>query len=148
MKKTLLFCSIFLMTSLSLWAQDKESCVKHLTFKDFQKEIWNFEKHPNEFVFKGKTAAIVDFYADWCGPCKKVGPILEKLAQEYDGKLKIYKVNVDEERALATAFQIRSIPALLFIPKEGQPMMQTGAMTEAQFKEIIEKKLTDKPKTE
>ena len=146
MKKSLIIGAILLLTSVSLWAQDTESKVKHITYKGFLKEIWDFEKHPDAFVFKGKNPAIVDFYADWCGPCKRVGPILEKLAKEYDGKLDVYKVNVDDERNLATAFQIRSIPALLFIPKEGQPMIQTGAMTEAQFKEIIEKELVTKSK--
>lgn len=132
------------MATVSLQAQDRESNVKHLTYKSFIKEIWDFEKHPNEFVFKGKTPAIVDFYADWCGPCRRVAPILEKLADEYAGKLKIYKVNVDQEKALAQTFQVSSIPTLLFIPKEGRPMMQTGALSEAQLRRIIGQDLSIK----
>lgn len=146
MKKALILLSMLLLTSVSLWAQDKESNIKHLTYKGFQKEIWNFEKHPDEFVYRGKTAAIVDFYADWCGPCKKVAPILEKLAQDYKGQLKVYKINVDEERDLAGAFQITSIPALLFIPKEGEPMMHKGFLPESEFKKIIDERLLPQPK--
>ncbi|MBP5798192.1 MAG: thioredoxin [Bacteroidales bacterium] len=115
--------------------------VKQLTYSEFLKNIWDFEKNPNTFVYKGKAAAIVDFYADWCGPCRKVAPIMEKLALEYDGKLVVYKVNVDQEKELASAFQIRSIPTVLFIPKDGQPMLQVGAMTEAQFRDVITKHL-------
>ena len=110
-------------------------------FWEFLKNVWDFEKSPNEFVFKGKTAAIVDFYADWCGPCRKVGPIMEKLAQEYDGRLTVYKVNVDKERDLAAIFQVRSIPTVLFIPVGGQPLMQVGAMSEADYRKVIEEKL-------
>lgn len=125
--------------SISANAQTKttSSKVKHLTYSEFLKNIWDFEKSPNAFIYKSKEPAIIDFYADWCGPCRKVAPIMEKLANEYDGKLTIYKVNVDQEKELASAFQIRSIPTVLFIPKEGQPMMQVGAMTEAQFREVV-----------
>ena len=133
--------TILLLTSVSVSAQNEDSRVKHITYKDFLKEIWDFEKNPNDFVFKGKTAAIVDFYADWCGPCRKVAPILERLADEYAGKLTIYKINVDKEKDLASAFRVSSIPTLLFIPLEGQPMMQAGAMSEQDFKKIIEERL-------
>lgn len=133
--------TILLLTSVSVTAQNEESRVKHITYKEFLKEIWDFEKNPNDFVFKGKTAAIVDFYADWCGPCRKVAPILERLADEYAGKLTVYKINVDKEKDLASAFRVSSIPTLLFIPLEGQPMMQAGAMSEQDFKKIIEERL-------
>ena len=85
--------------------------------------------------------AIVDFYADWCGPCRRVAPIMEKLAEEYDGKLLIYKVNTQNETGLANAFQIRSIPTVLFIPMEGQPMMQVGALPEEGYRQVIEQHL-------
>ena len=126
-------------------AKEKEkegnSKVQHITYQDFLDKIWDFEKKPNEFVYKGKTAAIVDFYADWCGPCRMVGPIMEKLAQEYDGKLAVYKVNVDQERDLAAAFQVSSIPMVLFFPVEGQPMMQVGALSEDDYRKVIEERL-------
>ena len=146
MKKALILLSMLLLTSVSLWAQDEDSNVKHLTYKGFLKEIWDFEKHPDDFVYKGKTAAIVDFYATWCGPCRKVSPILEQLAKEYEGQLNVYKINVDEERDLASAFQITSIPAFLFIPQEGQPMMHKGFLPETEFKKIIGEHLLPQPK--
>ena len=148
MKKNIIFIVLALMIGSTAMAQDKksESKVQHITYQDFLKKIWDFEKNPNEFVYKGKTAAIVDFYADWCGPCRKVAPILEKLAVEYDGKLTVYKVNTDQEKALSSAFQVRSIPTLLFIPLKGKPMMQTGAMSETELKKIIEERLINEPK--
>lgn len=143
MRKCFLLALACLTLGICSNAQNKATTtkVKQLTYSEFLKNIWDFEKSPNTFVYKGKVAAIVDFYADWCGPCRKVAPIMEKLAQEYDGKLTIYKVNVDQEKELASAFQIRSIPTVLFIPKDGQPMLQVGAMTEAQFRDVITKHL-------
>ena len=85
--------------------------------------------------------AIIDFYADWCGPCRRVAPIMEKLAEEYDGRVLVYKINVDKEQDLASAFQVRSIPMVLFIPMEGQPMKQVGAMAEQEYRKIIEEQL-------
>lgn len=143
MRKCFLLALACLTLGICSNAQTKATStkVKQLTYSEFLKNIWDFEKSPNTFVYKGKVAAIVDFYADWCGPCRKVAPIMEKLAQEYDEKLTIYKVNVDQEKELASAFQIRSIPTVLFIPKDGQPMLQVGAMTEAQFRDVITKHL-------
>ena len=142
MKKAFFIALFLMMAGTAVKAQDNNtSKVIHLTYKEFLSKIWDFEKHPNEFVYRGKTAAIVDFYADWCGPCRKVGPIMEKLAVEYDGRLAVYKVNIDQERDLATAFQVRSIPAVLFIPLKEQPMMQVGAMSEANYKKVIEEQL-------
>lgn len=143
MKKNIIFVLLLLMTGATTMAQEKAkgTKVQHLTYESFLSKIWDFEKNSNAFVYKGKTAAIVDFYADWCGPCRKVAPILEKLANEYEGKLTIYKINVDQEQDLAGVFQIRSIPVVLFIPLEGRPMMQVGAMDEAQFREVVDKYL-------
>lgn len=121
--------------------EKKESKVQHLTYKEFLKKVWDFEKDPTTFVYKGKLPAIVDFYADWCGPCRRVAPIMEKLAEEYDGKLLIYKVNTQYETELAKAFQIRSIPTVLFIPVEGQPMMQVGAMPEEGYRKVVVEQL-------
>ena len=105
------------------------------------KKVWDFESNPNTFVYKGKLPAVIDFYADWCGPCRRVAPLMEKFAEDYDGKLLVYKVNVDKEKQLASVFQVRSIPMVLFIPKEGQPMMQVGALTEEGYREVIEEQL-------
>ena len=143
MKKSIIFAFLLLMTGFGAMAQEKnnESKVQHITYQDFIDKIWDFEKNPNEFVFKGKNAAIIDFYADWCGPCRKVGPIMEKLAQEYDGRLSVYKVNVDKEKDLAAAFRVQSIPMVLFVPLEGQPMMQVGALAESEYKKVVEERL-------
>ena len=148
MKRVLFIGILLLAATHGGSAQDKkeETRVKSITYKKFLKSIWDFEKDPSTFVYKGKTAAIVDFYADWCGPCRKVGPIMEKLAEKYAGKLTVYKVNVDQEKDLAMVFQVRSIPMVLFIPLKGQPMIHTGAMSEADFFKIVEEKLFNSPK--
>ena len=143
MRKTILIAMVILATAFTANAQDKkdESKVKQLTYKEFLKKVWNMENNPNTFIYKGKLPAVIDFYADWCGPCRRVAPIMEKLAEEYDGKLLVYKVNVDQEKDLATAFQVKSIPMVLFIPLEGQPMMQVGALPEEGYKQVIEEQL-------
>lgn len=155
MKKSILIAIAILAFGFAATAQEKkeESKVKQLTYKEFLSKVWDFEKDPSTFVYKGKLPAIIDFYADWCGPCRRVAPIMEKMAEEYDGKLLVYKVNVDQERQLASTFQVKSIPMVLFIPvgdqteKRGsqtaspQPMMQVGAMTEAEYRQVIEEQL-------
>lgn len=104
----------------------------------FKEKVWNYDDNPQEWKYKGDLPAVVDFYADWCGPCKRIAPIMDKLAKEYEGKIRIYKVNTDHNRELSGVFGIRSIPSILFIPKEGQPAMQAGAMQEEQYRQIFE----------
>lgn len=111
--------------------------VVHITKADFLKKVYDFEKNPDEWKYLGSQPAIVDFYADWCGPCRQLSPVLDELAKEYSGKLTIYKVNVDNERGLATFFGIRSIPTLLFIPKKGKPQRSLGALSKTELKGII-----------
>lgn len=111
--------------------------VVHITKADFLKKIYDFEKNPDEWKYLGSQPAIVDFYADWCGPCRQLSPVLDELAKEYSGKLTIYKVNVDNERGLATFFGIRSIPTLLFIPMKGKPQRSLGALSKTELKGII-----------
>lgn len=144
MKKALFTLALCILFGAASFAQEEakvESKVKQLTYSEFIKTIWDFEKNNDTFIYKGELPAVIDFYADWCGPCRRVGPIMEKMANEYDGKLLVYKVNVDNERQLATVFGVRSIPMVLFIPVKGQPMAQTGAMTEQQYRQVIEKEL-------
>ena len=100
----------------------------------------NFE----EEVLHSEIPVLVDFYADWCGPCKMVAPILDELAKEYDGQIVIYKVDTEKEQELAGAFGIRSIPSILFIPMEGKPEMAQGAMPKASFKKAIDEFLLKK----
>lgn len=144
MKKALFTLALCILFGAASFAQEEakaESKVKQLTYSEFIKTIWDFEKNNDTFIYKGELPAVIDFYADWCGPCRRVGPIMEKMAKEYDGKLLVYKVNVDNEKQLASVFGVRSIPMVLFIPVKGQPMAQTGAMTEQQYRQVIEKEL-------
>jgi thioredoxin 1 len=101
--------------------------VEHLTKETFQSKVFNYELS-KDWKFEGDKPCIIDFYADWCGPCKMVAPILDELSTEFDGRMNIYKVNTEEEQELASVFGIRSIPSLLFIPKDGQPQMAMGAL--------------------
>jgi thioredoxin len=112
--------------------------VIYLNEDSFRKLVWNYDNNPEDWVYEGDLPAVIDFYADWCGPCKRVAPIMDKLAKDYNGKVIIYKVDTDANRELSTVFGIRSIPSVLFIPKDGKPAMQPGAMQEQQYKQIIE----------
>ena len=143
MKKSILFAMILLVAGLTATAQESktESKVKHLTYNEFKKLVWDFEENPNTFVYKGKLPAVIDFYADWCGPCRRVAPIMERMAEDYEGKLLVYKINVDQEKKLASVFQVRSIPMVLFIPTEGLPYKQVGAMQEQGYREVVEEQL-------
>ncbi|MHC1705432.1 MAG: thioredoxin [Tenuifilaceae bacterium] len=110
--------------------------IEYLTAETFKQKVFNYEKN-TEWKFEGEKPAIIDFYADWCGPCKMVAPILEELSKEYDGKLNIYKVDTESEQELASVFGIRSIPSLLFIPKDAQPQMAQGALPKDSFKKAF-----------
>lgn len=107
---------------------------------DFKTKVFNYETE-REWNYAGQLPAIIDFYADWCGPCKMVAPVLEQLSEEYAGKLLIYKVDTEKEMELAAVFGIQSIPTFLFIPAEGQPMIQPGALPKAMFKKVIDEHL-------
>jgi thioredoxin len=109
---------------------------EHLTKETFKEKVFDYE-NSSEWSYKGEIPAIIDFYADWCGPCKMVAPILEELADEYDGKLHVYKIDTDAEQELAGAFGIQSIPSLLFIPVDGQPQMAAGALPKDTLKKAM-----------
>jgi len=111
-----------------------------LTTQDFKEKIFNYEKE-KEWSYKGSVPILIDFYADWCGPCKMVAPILEELSEEYAGRLTVYKVDTEVEIELASVFGIRSIPTFLFIPTDGDPVMQPGALPKNAFKQVIEERL-------
>lgn len=105
---------------------------EHLTKETFLSKVFNYELN-KEWKFEGDKPCVIDFYADWCGPCKMVAPVLEELSKDFDGKLNVYKVNTEEEQELASAFGIRSIPSFLFVPAEGQPQMAMGALPKDTF---------------
>ena len=112
--------------------------MENLTKETFLNKVFNYEQN-KDWKFEGELPCLIDFYADWCQPCKIVSPILEELRKEYKGKINIYKVNTEEETELSAAFGIRSIPSLLFCPKDGQPQMAMGALP----KETLEKAISD-----
>ena len=112
--------------------------LEHLTKETFKEKVFNFEDN-KDWKFEGNKPCLIDFYADWCQPCKMVAPILEELSKEYDGKIDIYKVDTEDQQELAGMFGVRSIPSLLFVPMESQPQMAQGALP----KDSLEKAIKD-----
>ena len=112
-----------------------------LTKQDFLEKVMNYEKNQGGWVYEGDKPALIDFYADWCGPCRQVAPVLEELAKEYEGKIYIYKVDTQKEQELAAVFGISSIPSFLIVPQEGKPQMARGALPKETFKQIIDEVL-------
>jgi thioredoxin 1 len=110
--------------------------MEHLNKNTFRTKVFDFETN-KEWKFSGELPCIIDFYADWCGPCKMVAPILEDLSKEYAGKVNIYKVDTEQEQELAAMFGIRSIPSILFVPRDGKPQMAMGALPKESFKDAI-----------
>jgi thioredoxin len=124
-------------------ASRRKAMAEHLTKESFKSKVFDWEKD-KEWKYSGDLPAIVDFYAQWCGPCKMVGPILEEIATKYEGKLHVYKVDTDAEPELSGMFDIQSVPTLLFIPAEGQPSIALGALP----KKDIERAIVDVLKVE
>jgi thioredoxin len=122
------------------------SNMEKLTKEAFLEKVFNYEQN-KEWKYEGELPCLIDFYADWCGPCKMVHPILEELSKEYDGKIKIYQIDTEAEQELAAAFGIRSIPSLLFCPTEGQPQMAQGALPKATLKKAIHEILLETEKS-
>ncbi|MAG13585.1 MAG: thioredoxin [Spirochaetales bacterium] len=112
----------------------------HLSKEAFLEKVFDYENNET-WNYKGELPAVIDFYADWCGPCKMIAPIIEELSLEYDGKVQFYKIDTEAEQELAGAFGIQSIPSLLFIPTDGQPQMAAGALPKNTLKEMIDKEL-------
>lgn len=141
------FFSLFLILSFSLIScrmnatdstegKQKEHAVE-LTKKDFLTKVHNYESS-EDWKYLGDKPCIIDFYALWCGPCRRLSPVLEELVREYKGRFYLYKVNVDKEKSLASDFDIRSIPTLLFVPMHGQPQFIQGSIPKDELKQIID----------
>ena len=148
MKKLIgLIVFILTMSLFEGYAQDEEKIKpEHLTVETFKEKVFDYEKNPDKWVYEGDKPCIVDFYADWCKPCKLIAPIMEELANEYKGEIIIYKVNTEKQRELSKIFGIRSIPSVLFVPMEGQPQMSQGALPKESFKQAIDEFLLGKKK--
>jgi thioredoxin len=152
MKQILLMLLVAGMMFGSCNGQTKETNRKenkmgtiHLDTKKFLEKVSDYKTNPEGFKYLGDKPALIDFYADWCGPCKAIAPVLEELAAEYAGRIYIYKINTEEEQELAALFGIRSIPSLLFVPMGGdQPQMAQGALPKHVLKEAIDKVLLKK----
>ena len=114
------------LDQISLNILSQAGGTKLLIKSDFLKNVWNYETSPQEWKFLGDKPALIDFYADWCGPCKIAAPILEEISHEFAGKVDIYKIDTEKEKELAAVFGIRGIPAFLYIPKDGRPVMTSG----------------------
>ncbi|MEA3480300.1 MAG: thioredoxin [Bacteroidota bacterium] len=116
---------------------EEEGKTIHLTSTTFKEKVMDYDKNKDSWVYEGDKPCIIDFYADWCKPCKLIAPIMDELAAEYAGEIYIYKIDTQKERELASVFGIRSIPAVLFVPMEGKPQMSTGALPKETFKQAI-----------
>jgi len=110
--------------------------IEHLTKETFKSKVFDYETN-NEWKYEGNIPCVIDFYAEWCGPCKMVSPILEELSKEYDGKINIYKINTEVEQELSQTFGIRSIPSILFVPVGDKPQMSQGALPKETFKKVF-----------
>lgn len=136
MRKTIILLAAALF---ALTAQAQQ--IEHITKAQFLDRVWNYEQSPSTWLYRGQLPCIVDFYASWCGPCKRLAPILEELQEEYKGRIVIYKVNTEAERELAAAFGIQSIPTLLFCPMNGQPTISKGLLPKENLRQVIESTL-------
>lgn len=134
------------VTQAAVQTQATDGGSVKLTKDKFLKEVWDYQNSPQEWKFKGDKPALIDFYADWCGPCKIASPILEEISNEYAGKITVYKIDTQVEQELAAVFGISGIPAFLYIPKTGKPVMMSGIArskdeTKQMFKDNIDKYL-------
>lgn len=112
-----------------------------LSKQEFLSKVANYEENPSEWKYLGDKPCLIDFYANWCGPCKAIAPILEEIAAEYAGQIYVYKINTETEQELASAFAIRSIPSLLFVPMNDQPQMAQGALPKETLRKAIQEVL-------
>ncbi|MCL2040734.1 MAG: thioredoxin domain-containing protein [Bacteroidales bacterium] len=140
----MVFGALFLAAAMTLSAQTEKK-PEMLTKETFLEKVWDFDKNPTEFVYKGDKPCVIDFYADWCGPCRKIAPYMEEFMKTYSGEIYVYKINTDQQKELAAMFQARNIPMVLFVPMKGQPQKTVGAYPKEQYQQMIETILLGKP---
>ncbi|NOU61341.1 thioredoxin [Marinifilum caeruleilacunae] len=136
MKKILMILLVAFIGANSFAQSKSEAKIIHLNDDTFKEKVFDYEKG-GDWKFEGDKPVIVDFYADWCGPCKRIAPVLKELQKEYGDAIQIYKVDTDDSPLVSRAFGIRSIPSLLFVPMKGKPTMAQGALPKAKFVEAI-----------
>ena len=137
------FGVLFLMAGMMLSAQTEKK-PEMLTKETFLQKVYNYEKNPTEWVYEGDKPCIIDFYADWCGPCRKIAPYMEEFMTTYAGQIYVYKINTDQQKELAAMFEARNIPMVLLVPKKGQPQKTIGAYPKESYIEMIESVLLGK----
>ena len=149
--KSLIVTALTLTIGLTACAQrttgtknEKNMKAIELNNDEFRKQVYDYTKNPDAWKYEGELPAVIDFYATWCGPCKMMAPVMETLAEEYAGRIKVYKVDVDKEQRLAALFGVRSIPTFIFIPMQGEPQHANGAMDIAQMRKLIDGTLLKK----
>ena len=139
MKKTVIFSLLLLMVGITACSPKEKT--QPITYQEFIDKIWDFETYHDTLVFKGNNTVIVDFYAKWCGPCRQLLPLMEKMANQYDGKLTVYKVNVDKEPKLASTFKVKGLPVFYLFSPNGYFKRYEGLASEADLTRIIEEQL-------
>ena len=147
MRNIIILTFLLLITGLKaevFAGNEDDAQVVKITKADFLAKIMDYEKNPTEWKYQGSLPCVVDFYADWCGPCRQASPILEELAVKYKGKIVFYKINTDQEKEVSAAFGIRGIPAFLWVPQSGKPTMSSGVANGAEAtKAMFEKMIAD-----
>jgi len=139
----LLLCALFILCGLTTAAQTEKK-PELLTNETFKKKVWNYVESPKEFKYLGDKPCIIDFYADWCGWCRKIAPFLEEFCNTYDGQIYVYKINTDQQKDLQSLFQVKSLPTIMFIPMKGAPITIKGALSKEQFVQYIQQILLEK----
>jgi len=132
----MLWSALCILSGLTVIAQ-KEKKPEMLTLETFKQKVWNYEESPNEFKYLGDKPCMIDFYADWCRPCRMIAPFMEELCNTYSEEIYVYKINTDQQKELAALFQARSIPMVIFIPLQGQPASTLGALPKEQYEQYI-----------
>ena len=135
--KRVFFIITFVIGCICIANSQTKSNISYLSKADFLTKVYNYEKNPSKWIYEGTMPCIIDFYADWCGPCRMVSPIVTEIANEYAGKIVVYKVDTDKERNLSRDLNMSSIPTFLFIPVNGEPQIIRGALSKDSFEKVI-----------